>query len=167
MAKTNKPEKKGGPYLAAACFCNNVIEDKLGTISGIQIIDQIIVQLPPNAPPDFPSEENRLMVPIWALIVFRTGYSPGRHTVKLVCVSPSGKKEPGQGDGQTVNFTPQEYGGAQFANRITFAVYKGGLFWIDVMLDGKRVTRMPIRIEIRRAESSQSPEASEAERSQN
>ena len=59
MAKSKTTKKKaGGPYLAAAFFCESTIEDKKdGAISAIRIIDQMEVAIDPAAPPDFPSDE--------------------------------------------------------------------------------------------------------------
>jgi hypothetical protein len=158
-AKRQKKKVKGGPYLAAACFCESILEDKLGTISAIRIIDQIAAQMPSHVT-DFPTDQNRLVVPVSALVILRTGYSPGEHRLQFVVTSPSGKKE--RSPEQTVNLTPQEHGGFQIISRMNFGVFKGGLFWVDVILDDKRITRMPIRIEIQRAESLQASPEGEA-----
>ena len=45
MARKKKRQRKGGPYIAAAFFCEGVIEDKLGTLSAIRIIDRLLTQL--------------------------------------------------------------------------------------------------------------------------
>jgi hypothetical protein len=108
-----KPTKKaGGPYLAAAFFCESVIEDKQDSaLTAIRIVDTIMFQLHPSAPADFPSETQRLPVPISGLLMFKTGDSPGEHTVRLVAESPSGKKHTILE--QVVTFTQPPHGGSQ------------------------------------------------------
>ncbi len=154
MAKREK--KKGGPYLAAAFFCEQTIEDKHdGTLSAVRIIDQIGLTLHPSTPPDVPSEQHRLPVYINGLLSFKTGDSPGEHVVRLVMHSPRGKS--GTVLEQTLPFSPHPHGGANLRLNSTIMVYKGGLFWMDVLLDGKRIARMPLQITIQRAEAVSQP----------
>src|SRR5262249_40244121 len=132
MAKRTK--KTGGPYLAAAFFCENVIEDKAdGALSAIRIIDKIDMILPETAAPDFPSEQNKLPVAISAVLSFKTGDATGDHDVRLVMESPSGRENPPFE--QTLKFSKEQYGGANLRLNTTIMVVKGGLFWLDVYLD--------------------------------
>jgi hypothetical protein len=150
MAKREKkPKKNGGPYLAAACFCERTIEDKSDSaLSAIRLIDQITISLPAGLPIDFPSEENRISVPVSSLLVFKTGDAPGEHNIRVVMVSPSGKESPPFE--QKFIFPAGENSGINITATNKFMVVKGGLFWLDVYLDGKQVTRMPIRILVER-----------------
>jgi hypothetical protein len=93
MARSKKHVSAiGGPFLASALFCENVVQDKDNTITLVRIIDKFTVQLPANMPPGFPSKENPLPVNISGLITFRTGDARGKHEVRLIVVSPTGKK---------------------------------------------------------------------------
>lgn len=150
MAKQTKQTKKvGGPYLAAAFFCDTVIEDKSdGTLSAIRMIDQMSILLSPTGDPDFPSEQNKLPVTVWAVLSFKAGDAAGNHTIRAEIISPSGKKN--QPFEKTILFPEQPHGGANLRLNLTIMVVKGGLFWLDVYLDGKRVTRMPIQISVSR-----------------
>jgi hypothetical protein len=156
----DKPAKRtmkaGGPYLAAAFFCETVIEDKSdGALSAIRMIDRIDINLPPTAPPDFPSVQNRLPVAIRIVLSFKTGDAAGDHTIRAVFISPSGKKNPPFE--QTLPFPREEHGGVNIGIKTTIGVVKGGLFWVDVSLDGKRVTRMPLLISVNRQAPPESP----------
>lgn len=92
---TKEAAKTGGPYLAAAFFCEKVIEDKQdGSMSAIRMIDKMVVNLPPAAAPEFPSKEQPLPIEVTALVAFKTGYTPGRHTIRVEMESPSGKGNP-------------------------------------------------------------------------
>jgi hypothetical protein len=154
MSKTRKKSKRmGGPYLTAALFCESIIEDKAdGALTIIRVIDQMELCIV-NAPPDFPSETNRLRVSVRGLLSFKTGDAQGNHTVRCVMESPSGKTA--QVLEQTLPFTPQPHGGANLRLSITIDVFKGGLFWQHVYLDGKRIARMPLQITISREPPSQ------------
>jgi hypothetical protein len=156
MAK--KTKKTGGPFLAAAFYCETVIEDKGdGTLSAIRIIDQINILVPPDAPLDFPSEQQRIQVPIMAVLSFRTGDAKGTHTVTVVMESPTGKKNTPYE--HTIPFSDVKHGGANLRVNMTIAVVKGGLFLADVFLDGKLVTRMPLQIDVRREQPPQDQKA--------
>jgi hypothetical protein len=151
MAKSTKPgRKKGGPYLAAAFFCEKTIEDKQdGSLSAIRIIDQMDIVLDQSAPPDVPSETNRIPVLLHVLLSFKTGDSPGHHTLRLILESPSGKSE--QVFEETLPFSEAPQGGANLRINTTIQMKKDGLFWTHVFLDGKCLTSMPFHISVRRA----------------
>jgi hypothetical protein len=153
MAKSSKAKKKkGGPHLAAALFCERIIEDKDdGALSAIRIIDQINIEIEAGAPPDFPSETNRIPVSMQALLMFKTGDSPGNHTVRLVMESPSGKSQ--EVLERTIPFTQPPHGGANIRNNIFIGVKAGGLFRLHVYVDGKHIAHMPLEISVRRLPS--------------
>jgi hypothetical protein len=93
-AKAIKKNRRsfGGPYLAAALFCESIIEDKRdGALTAVRIIDTIKIVLGPEAPHDFPSDANRLPVTIHALLSFKSGSASGDHIIKVVSESPSGR----------------------------------------------------------------------------
>jgi hypothetical protein len=157
MAKRKQPETKtGGPYLAAAFFCETTIEDKQdGALSAIRMVDQLTFDIDPSAPPDFPSESQRLPVNIRGVLSFKTGDSPGEHTIRIIMESPSGKMH--DPFDQVLPFSPQPYGGVNVRLNHTIWVKQGGLFWFHVFLDGKQVTRMPLLISVQRAEPTSPP----------
>jgi hypothetical protein len=151
MAKSRKG-KLGGPYLAAAVFCELTTEDRDGAVSAIRIIDQINLMVHPSAPADV-----KLPVHIQGLLTFKTGYATGgERPIRLVMHSPSGKT---QALDYTVSFSPNPHGGANLRLQQVIMVDKGGLFWFDVMLDGKRMTRMPLFINVARGELPSPPGA--------
>jgi hypothetical protein len=149
--KKKRKKKKRGPQLAAAVFCEALIEDKSdGAISAIRIFDTFNVVLPSNTPSDFPSAEKRLRVPLWVLLSFKTGDSPGKHRVRVVMESPSGKS--GTAFEQDLHLEPPAHGGFNLRLNTNIMVMKGGLFWAHVYLDGKRMTSMPLQVTVQRAE---------------
>jgi hypothetical protein len=152
--KTQKAAKATGPYLASALFCDNVIQGADHSLSAIRIIDQITITLPADAPKDMPSEEKRLPVSVWALIVLKTGLAKKlNRKVRLVMHSPSGKSQTvGEHD---VNLSSEPQGGANIRINVNIAIKEGGLFWLDVLLDDAVVTRMPLAISVQRQQPKQ------------
>lgn len=150
MAKATRRKKKpGGPFLAAAFFCEAIIEDKNdGAMTVVRIIDNINVLIDPKAPADFPSESNRLPVPVNGLISFKTGGSPGEHTVGIHIESPSGKSE--KALEAKIDCSPQPFGGANLKLKTVIHLKQGGLFWYHIHLDGSKVASMPLQILIKR-----------------
>jgi hypothetical protein len=146
-----KPRRKaGGPYLAAAIFCESVMEGADQALTAIRIVDQITLTIPKDAPPDIPSEQKRLPASICALVTFRRGDAKRKHVVRLVMNSPSGKRE--TVSDHRITLSDKAHGGANLRINMTFGISKGGLFWVDVILDGKLVTRMPLQITVVRSD---------------
>jgi hypothetical protein len=156
MAARQKSKKAvGGPFLAAAVFCDSIVEGADGAMSAVRIVDQVTLTIPADSPPDVPSETNRLPVALWSLISFKRGSATKKHVVRLKVHSPSGEAQDiGEGE---ITFGDSQFSGANLRIRFQIAVKQGGLFWIDVKLDGKAVTRMPLHVSIVRAEQSQEP----------
>src|SRR5438552_10735564 len=142
----------GGPFLAAAFFCDKVIEDKSdGSMTAVRLLDRIKIILDPSTSKDFPSEEHRLPVNVFGLVSFKTGDAPGDHTVRLDLISPTGKvgKNVFQ---QTFTFAPEPYAGVNVRLVTTIMIKKGGLFWMRVYLDDVLFTQVPLEILVERSE---------------
>lgn len=153
MAKTKKHPKKniGGPYLASAVFCDSLVRGEDGAMTVVRIIDNATLTLPDDAPSDVPSEEKKLLMSLEGLIVFKRGDAGGRHVVKLVAHSPSGKDLALHE--QPFDFRDEMHGGYNLRLKVNMAIAEPGLYWVDVLLDGKQMTRMPLMIIVKRAES--------------
>ncbi|HEV3449237.1 MAG TPA: hypothetical protein VG099_31665 [Gemmataceae bacterium] len=148
MAKKKSAKEKRGPYLATAVFCDNVLREHDGTISAIRMVDQVRIGIPANAPADVPSKEKRVQVITTGLLCFKTGDYPGSHKIRIVMESPDGKISEQQE--RMLEFTPHEHGGGNLIFPTSIMVYRGGLFWFNVYLDDKLMTRMPLAITIER-----------------
>ncbi|HLN33488.1 MAG TPA: hypothetical protein VK395_37520 [Gemmataceae bacterium] len=147
MANKKQQKKKRGPYLAAALLCDHAMNDKAdGALSVIRIVDQVKLSLPSDAAPDFPSKENRLPVYMVMVLSFKTGDSPGTHSLRVVMESPSGKIE--TAIERELAFSDEQQGGSNVILKNTIMVYHGGVFWYNIYLDGKLMTRMPLKVTI-------------------
>jgi hypothetical protein len=148
-----KPAKRtDGPYLAAAFFCESIIEDKRdGALTAVRMVDTISLQLPHDTPEDFPSETTRLPVPVAGVLSFKSGGSPGDHMIRLIAQSPSGKSETVLEQNVALDSQPQ--GGVNIRLNQVIQVKQGGLFWLHVFLDEEQVTSMPLMITVLRLDS--------------
>jgi hypothetical protein len=155
MAK-KLPKKTSGPYLAAAFFCDSVIQGKDEALTAVRIIDNAKFVVPANLPPDFPSKEKRLAVQLSGLLSFKTGKTgAGEHAVRVVMESPSGKIS--KVHEQRVRFSDPEHGGANIVFQMGIGVYSGGLFRFNVYLDGKFMTQMPFELTYERQQAPAQP----------
>jgi hypothetical protein len=155
MAKKKSASKKlSGPYLSAAFFCDQIVEEKdSGVLSCIRIIDTINLTVAADAPKDVPSETHQIPVTLNGLVAFKRGDAKvGSHDVKLVGHSPSGKVTTLVE--KVVPFREEKHGGMNLRLNATIAISIGGLFWVHVYLDGKEYTRIPLNIVVHRESAS-------------
>lgn len=142
-------KKKGAPELNAAVICERVIEDKNDkTITIIRLLDTYTLNLPPDTPLNVPSEEYRIPISFSIALAIKTGDSVGEQNVQIVGAFPSGKKQ--KIYDRMVTLSKEPYGGANLVLNQTIALSKGGLFWFEVFLNGKRKTRIPLLVNITR-----------------
>jgi hypothetical protein len=151
MAKrpTAKREPVGGPFLGAAVFCDQVIQeqsDKEGTsgaVSAIRIIDTITVHVPEDLPKD-----TAPAVHVKGLVTLKAGDTKKKHKLQILVRPPVGK--PSKMPEQEVRFKGTGHHGYNLTITLGLQVRSAGLYWFDVMLDGRRLTRMPLMIAIRK-----------------
>jgi hypothetical protein len=155
MAKTKSPKKVSSkPCLAAAFFCETVIEDKKdGSMSAVRIVDTLTFIFDPSTPPDFPSETHKLPIPLSGLISFKTLGAPGEHTLRVAMESPSGKFDPAAVLEQKFVLPDAPQGGMNLVLKSVIHVANGGLFKLHVFLDDEEVTQMPLFVSIQRVEA--------------
>ncbi len=148
MAKNSE-----GPFLAAAFLCQVVIEGKDGVLSAIRIVDRVThTIMGPAAPETMPSFTYTAKL----LLAFKSGAARGKHKVQLSVEAPSGAPT-----GQTISFPALFEGedrGANFILDFALTPKEEGLYWLDVLLDDKRVTRVPLRIVYQRLETGGAPQ---------
>lgn len=133
-------EEPTGPFVAAAFFCEKILEDKDGSLSAIRIVDRVTqTATGPAAPEEMPP----LPIQLWALITLRSGKARGRRTIGIRPENPSGQ--------QTelmvlpIHFEGEERG-QNFRTQIGFVAETEGLYWFDVLLDDQLLTRIPLRV---------------------
>lgn len=140
MASRVPPMSNGsGPYLGAAFFCQQVLNED-GVLSAIRIVDRVIQHA---SGPEPPEAMPPLAIPIIALIILKSGEARGSMRVQLRPEDPSGLQLPAAE--QMVHFEGEERGYNVVMN-VNFVAEMPGLYWFDVLLDGNRITRIPLRV---------------------
>ena len=137
-----------GPYVAAGFFCEHVIEGKDGVLSVVRIVDRFTRTVTGPGAPDFmPPAPVRAQL----LVSLKSGDAQGRHEVSVTVEQPSGLTEtivPGAsvllGGGER---------GANLVFDLDWLAAQEGLHWFDVLLDGQRITRVPLRVAYMREET--------------
>ena len=63
---------------------------------------------------------------------------------------PDGKRT--EGMSQEIELSPELHGGVNIKSHAVLGVYGSGVHWVDVFLDGKLFTRMPLNVVLTRTE---------------
>jgi hypothetical protein len=148
VKKKKKAKGYGGPFIATAVFCDSILEDSSGKMSAMGISDGCSFVVSHNAPPEVPSKDHPINAMQNVLIMIKSGSSPGKYTLSLTVESPVGKRDEVVRKEVTLSAPPN--GGINMRITLGFTVYETGIYWFDVYLDGRRLTRMPLNITIDR-----------------
>lgn len=130
----------GGPYLSAAVFCEKVLSEKDGVLSAMRIIDRITVTASGAAPPE---RMPLTSINVTALISFKSGFFKGSAEIKVVGRNPSQKTF---ATTTLPILLEGEDRGATSILQMNMQVNEDGLYWFDVMIGERLVTRMPLRV---------------------
>jgi hypothetical protein len=129
------------PYIIAAFLCEKVLQETDKVLSAIRIID--IFTVPPR--PKELSPEIQPTIQMTMLAMFRSE-EPSSHSLTFDVVSPSGKVNH-VGNPVAINIVGQEHG-ANVVIQFPVNIGEAGSYWIDLLLDGDRVTRVPFAIQL-------------------
>jgi len=134
------------PLVAAACFCEQILQEPDGVISAIRIVDTYVipplpadVQLPPGAA--------RGSIQVRGLISLKSGDFVGVGNVGLTMHKTTGEVEVLSPEGGwPANMQGGEHG---FNVKLNFllGVKNFGLIWFDVTWNGEILTRIPLRLQ--------------------
>ena len=131
-----------GPYLQAALFCEQVLDEKDNVKSVIRIVDRLVVQATgPDAPGQMPEIRHQLV----GLLSFKSGEAIGPVPIKVTITSPSGLTSQIPVWHGTVNFE----GGTRGYNltmRIQTLFKNQGPYWFNVYVGDRLATRMPFEV---------------------
>lgn len=133
-----------GPYIQAASFCDQVIEDKTGVLSLIRVIDTLThTEARPDAPEEMPPVIHHMKL----VIMLKPGSAKGRQELRIVPESPSGEtKEPIM---MSVQMAGEERGANIIAD-VVFTFTMEGLYWFNVYLNDVLFTKIPFRMQYKR-----------------
>ena len=129
-----------GPYLKTAVFCEHVLREVDGVPSLIRIVDRVThTRTGPDAPPEMPPVSHNLR----AVISLTSGEARGSHEIRVEMEEPSGIRKPSMSS--SVLFEGEDKGVNVVLNMTVTFEYQG-LYWFNVYLDDKLLTKMPLRV---------------------
>lgn len=132
----------GGPHLHAALICERLLTEQDGVVSAIRLIDRIFMLTDAHDEPINPQYQCTL------LLSFKAGAARGSFNVEIVRENPSVERS-------SVLTAPVyfegEDRGANLVVNMLFESAGAGLYWFDVLFEGERVTRIPLRVIYQRA----------------
>ena len=134
-------DELGGPYLSVAVLCEKVLQEKDGVASVIRIVDRFILTASGPAPPE---KMPPTTITTTAFLSFKSGFAKGSHTVKLVPKDPSGRSA--GPEALLPVFFEGEDRGANIIVNVNFRVQEDGLYWFEVLLGERLMTRIPLRV---------------------
>ena len=138
-------EDNGGPYLLAAVLCQKVERKEGDVLSLIDVTPGLVVEGEGDNPPDRMPEGK---ISVTLLCMLCAGKARGRGTLSVRPVEPSGLRL-----GEIVldvQFRGEEAIITQQFD-ITMTCSYEGVYWFEVLLDGAFLTKVPLRMNYRRA----------------
>jgi hypothetical protein len=141
VSETQASGRSTGPFLAAAVFCETLLEEKNGTKSLIRVVDRITQRAMGLETPE-------QMAPFeWTATLFialKPGQARGNTSYRIRMESPDGlSREIGGG---SFNFLGGPNQGADLVSPVRLRFEMAGLYWFDIEIDGQLLTRMPLEV---------------------
>jgi hypothetical protein len=143
MGKDQKQRKRvDGPYLDAACICEQVLQDEDDTYSLIRLVNRLTV---------YECEYVNgaiIALPLTLFVKFTAGSVKGKRELFLYQINPSGKRTLMRYEQpiQMAPFRGEDTGEVLIIPEFRIQYEKDGIYWVDIVLEKKWHSRIPIRI---------------------
>jgi hypothetical protein len=135
----------GGPYLLMAVLCERAQQDQYGSFSVMNVLEQLVAGTDsPDAPlkmPTFRFQGN-------LAVSFASGNAKGEHALTIVPIEPSGERM--DLVLQVINLKGEDHR-ATFVSSVSMDITTEGVYWFEVALDKRVVTRIPLKIRYERS----------------
>jgi hypothetical protein len=129
-----------GPFLAAALFCEKVLQEKDGVTSLIRVVDRLITQATGVNPPE---QMPRLQANLTLFISLKAGFARGSYAVHIRSTNPLGRSA----DLATLPVLLEgDDRGANLVGIMQLQLDEPGLYWFDVLFEQRLLTRIPLRV---------------------
>jgi len=135
------------PVLSIAGFCLKALDGVDNNMSGITFLDHYTAAVAGDRGP-----EDKVLISLWALFAFKSrtfapGELTGNHSLKLLLRSP--KRKISTVGELPLGPVPETATGFNVRVKLNIKVKTPGLWWMHVLLDGRRYAKMPLRITFR------------------
>ena len=129
-----------GPYITAATFCEQVLQEASGVLSLIRIVDRMVTTATgPTAPEQMPTSQLN-----WTLVIaLKSGDARGSHPVKIVPQLPSGETL------QPITLSADLEGenkGQNLLARMNMPLEMPGIYWFQIFVDDQLMTKVPLEV---------------------
>lgn len=126
-----------GPYLHTAVFCDRVLREADGIVSLIRIVDRWTVAGPAE-------QMATTLIQTNLAILMKSGTYQGAAKIQVTPTSPSGVEMASLQ--LPVNFEGDDDRGVAIALPIAFPVQEPGVYWFDIQISGRSLTKIPLRV---------------------
>src|SRR6185312_10905474 len=135
----------GGPYLLMAVLCERAQQDQYGSFSVMNVLEQLVAGTDsPDAPEAMPTFRFQGSL----AVSFASGDANGDHTLSIVPVEPSGERL--ETVSQVIHLRGEDHR-ATFVSNVSMDITAEGVYWFEVSLDMRVVTRIPLKIRYERS----------------
>jgi hypothetical protein len=133
------PEPKG-PYLLMAVLCQRADQDQYGSFNVINVLEQLVVGSDdPQAPIEFPGFRLEAQL----VVSLASGERRGDSVISIEPLDPVLERlEPVS---QEVRFNGEDHR-VTIVSNVSLDIEHTGVYWFNVLLDGKSLTWIPLRI---------------------
>lgn len=130
-----------GPFLTAALLCERVIEEKDGSLTAVRLVDQLTIEPGPKQP-----NVVTVVVPLnlSLLVSIREGEPRHAYEVSITLRDPTGNTRKLLPAGQMLVAGP--VAGGNFVAHLVFLPQQEGMYFFEIDLDGKFVSRIPLNV---------------------
>lgn len=122
------------PYVAVATLCEKVLQEKDNVVSLVRIVDTVKFAVVPG----------QGAIRLTLMVMLRSGEAIGRYEVRFVMRKPSGEQQE-LAVAPTIELTGNEHG-ANIQADLLLRATEIGLHWFDVLVDGEKLTSVPLRL---------------------
>jgi hypothetical protein len=138
---TSGEPRRGGPFIKEAFFCERALEEKVGVISYIRVIDRVIHTV---VGPDAPENLEPFNYHITLVIGLVAGDATGRSVLKLRIESPDGISKD---LGHPIDMRwGQTHSAQRTVIRLELRFEDEGAYWVHVDVDGVERTAIPLEV---------------------
>jgi hypothetical protein len=126
--------ESSGPFVRAALLCEKVVKERGGVLSAARIFERVVAPAP-----------GELKVDGYLLVMLAAGSATGNHELEVRSFRPS--HAPLRDPYVTLfRLLPDPESGATFLLKLGFTTAETGVHWFEVRVDGKLVTRVPLKV---------------------
>lgn len=132
--------ERAEPYLLIAAICQQANQDQYGSLNLMNLVEQLVAG---SDNPDAPEEMPGFRFDADLVIVFASGEASGERTVTIIAEAPDGERLPPV---DQMIFLRGEDARSTILSSLSLDITQVGVYWFDIQLDGRLVTRIPLRV---------------------